>query len=214
MSKRFRVLLVFISLSLTLCIMSNTYSRYVANTTGNLEVLFAKWQILVNNNDITNNTNSIITMAPVMVANDNIASDTIAPSSEGYFDINIDPTNVDVSFNYNISLAVANENMPDLLITKYAVLPSNYVDGDSLTYNPITNNTIAGTMNYDNSITNFNYNEFTIRIYFQWYEGNDERMNDEVDSAVGADAAINDTRFQVTAEIKFEQNVSAVTASE
>lgn len=213
MGKKIRVLLVFISLSLTLCIMSNTYSRYIASTTGNLEVLFAKWQILINDTDITNNVNSKITMAPVMIANSNIASNAIAPSSEGYFDININPTNVDVSFNYNISLAIANENMPDLLITKYAILPSDYVEGNSLTYSPITNNQIAGTMNYNNSVTDFSYSEFTIRIYFQWYEGTDEQMNDTADSSIGADAAINDTKFQVSADITFEQNVTA-TATE
>ena len=52
MSTKFKILAVLVSLSLTLCFMSNTYSRYVANTTGNVEVRFARWQILVNENDI------------------------------------------------------------------------------------------------------------------------------------------------------------------
>ena len=58
MSRKLRILLVFISLSLTLSLMSNTYSRYVADTTSNVEMQFASWQILVNENDITSSTTS------------------------------------------------------------------------------------------------------------------------------------------------------------
>ena len=56
MSIKFKILLVFIPLCLSLCFMSNTYSRYVADTNGNVEMLFAKWQILVNEKDIANNS--------------------------------------------------------------------------------------------------------------------------------------------------------------
>ena len=59
--------------------------------------------------------------------------------SKGYFDIDIDHSNVDVSFNYNITLEVLNENIPDLIITKYAILDSNYDDGDTITYTNINN---------------------------------------------------------------------------
>ena len=47
--------------------MSNTYSRYVANTTGNLDMLFANWQILVNENDILDETSSSIQITPVIL---------------------------------------------------------------------------------------------------------------------------------------------------
>ena len=66
MVKRFRILLIFISLSLSLSLMSNTYSRYVASTTGDLEVIFAKWQILVNDTDITNNSSSQISLKELL----------------------------------------------------------------------------------------------------------------------------------------------------
>lgn len=64
MSRKFKVLLVIISLSLTLSLMSNTYSRYVADTTSDIELQFANWQILVNENDITNNSVSSINIVP------------------------------------------------------------------------------------------------------------------------------------------------------
>ena len=119
MLKKVRVILLFVSLSICLCLMSSTYSRYVADATGNIEVLFANWQILVSNTDITNNSNPTIAFMPIIEENDYVASNTMAPSSKGYFDIDIDPTNVDVSFKYSINLEIENENMPDLMITKY-----------------------------------------------------------------------------------------------
>ena len=131
MNFRIKILLVFIPLSFLLCFMSNTYSRYVANATGDFKMSFAQWQILLNNEDITNSTSSSINLIPVINENNYVKSNKIAPSSTGYFDINIDPTNVDVSFNYSITLKVLNENMPDLMITKYAILDSNYDEKDT-----------------------------------------------------------------------------------
>ena len=108
MNRKFKIILLILSLSLTLSYMSNTYSRYVADATGNLEVLFAKWQILVNGQDIEDQTTSSIRLTPVIDANANVAQGKIAPSSKGHFDIVINPENVDVSFEYAIQLAVLN----------------------------------------------------------------------------------------------------------
>ena len=195
------------SLSLTLGLMSNTYSRYVASTTGDVELAFAKWQILLNNEDITNSTMSTLNITPVIEENQNIENNTVAPSSKGYFDVNIDPTNVGVSFNYSIDLKVLNEDMPDLMITKYAILDNDNIEESEITTTNIESNTIDGTMNFDNITENFAFKPFTIRIYFEWYEGIDEQMNDEQDSKVGIDATINDTKLQLQATINFEQKI-------
>ena len=207
MGKKFKILLLLISSSFTLGLMSNTYSRYVANTTGDVELVFAKWQILVNNEDITNGTTSTLDITPVIEENQNIEDNTIAPSSKGYFDVNIDPSNVGVSFNYKIDLKVLNEDMPDLMITKYAILDKDYIDGDEITTTNIENNIINGTLDFDKETENYKFEPFTIRVYFEWYEGLDEQMNDEQDSKVGNDASINDTKLQIQATINFEQKI-------
>lgn len=205
MSRKFKVLLVIISLSLTLSLMSNTYSRYVADTTSDIELQFANWQILVNENDITNNSVSSINIVPILEENNNIATNSIAPTSKGYFDIEIDPSNVEVSFDYQINFELLNDNMPDLLISKYALLDSNYVEGDSLTTIPITDNQINNLLTYDNSTENFRFEPFKVRIYFEWYEGQDENMNDEADAQIGNEAATNDTKLQIKTTISFSQ---------
>ena len=216
MNFRIKILLVFIPLSFLLCFMSNTYSRYVADTTGNLKMSFAQWQILVNNEDITNKTSSSIVLTPVIDANDYVKSNKIAPSSTGYFDISIDPSNVDVAFNYNISLKVLNENIPDLMITKYAILDNNFdEEKDTITYKNIENNLISGSLDLkdiniatnSDEIKTSNFEPFTIRICFEWYEGQSEKMNDEADTLISVDSENNE--LEIEAKIKFEQKLNS-----
>ena len=132
MTRKIKIILLIFSLSLTMSLMSNTYSRYVVDTTGNVKMEFAKWQILVSNTDITNGTASSIELTPVIDENSHVAKGTIAPTSSGHFDIDINPENVDVSFDYEITLSVLNDNMPDLMITEYSILPSDYIEGKTI----------------------------------------------------------------------------------
>ena len=203
MRTKFKILMVISSLAFTLSLMSNTYSRYVADVDGDIELLFAKWQILVNDSDITNNTTTSINITPVMEENVNVADNTIAPSSKGYFDIEVDPSNVGVSFNYNITLDVVNENLPDLIISKYAILDSDYIEGDQITTTTILNNIINGTVDYTDTLE-----PFKIRVYFEWYEGADEVMDDTTDTNIGYEAALNNTSLLVNATISFEQKIN------
>lgn len=204
MLKKFKVLIVIASLAITLSLMSNTYSRYIASSDGNLEIEFAKWQLLVNNTDITTNTTSNISFEPTIEANENVANNKVAPASTGYFDVEIDPTNVDVSFKYTINLDIENTNIPDLLITKYAIIPNDYLEGDSLKFENIPNNLITNTLTYNQKT----FEKFTIRIYFQWIEGENESMTDIDDTVIGNNAALKDTSFTINANIQFEQIIS------
>lgn len=204
MFKRLRLLVLLSALSVTLGFMSSTYSRYIADANGNIKIGFAKWQIKVNNNDITDSSVSSINIVPVIKENDNIAENTVAPTSSGYFDIVIDPTNVDVSFNYSISIKLLNENMPDLVITEYAIIDETLDENSQITYTPLVDEIISGSFTYSKDTI---YSPFTVRVGFKWYEGDNENMNDEADTAIGKDAAINNSELQIQATIHFEQNI-------
>ena len=207
MLKRIKVILILLVLSVTLSFMSHTYSRYVAESTSNVQVSFAKWQILLNESDITNGTTSNIEITPVVESSTNVKANTIAPSSKGYFDILVNPSNVDVSFDYTLSLQILNDNLPDILISKYAILNEGYKETDTITKLDITDNTITGTFTYDNKTKNFTFKPFTIRVYFEWIEGTNESMNDELDTNIGLDAAQNNTKLQIAANISFKQKL-------
>ena len=203
--KKIQFIIAFIALSICLCLMSSTYSRYVSDANGNIDMMFAKWQLLVNENDITNSSSSEISFVPVIEDNINVADNVVAPSSKGYFDITIDPTNVDMSFKYSIAFENINANIPDLKVTSYVVLPENYIEGDPLTLTAIENNTLNNNVLIDKNIENFTFKPFTIRVYFEWYEGTNETMNDESDTQIGVDAANNNIAFSIKAAISFEQ---------
>lgn len=210
MGKKLCFMLFLISCSFCLCYMSNTYSRYVTGTTSNIDMSFAKWQILVNNQDITNQNNSSISFVPTIEANQNTRTNTIAPTSKGYFDININPENVDVSFRYQIGLSIDNEDIPDLIVTKYAILDEDYQEGDDITYTTLVNNTITNEMLFNNNTANFAFEPFTVRIYFEWLESEDELMDNEDDTEIGVSASEDDLTFTITANTVFEQIVTPV----
>ena len=236
MNKRIKIILILLTLSVTLSFMSDTYSRYIASSDGNvqaefarwqllvnnparrvkppktkkpnIELSFASWQILVNNKDITDGTTSSLEITPVIEASNNIKDNKIAPSSKGYFDILVNPTEVEMSFDYTVNVKVLNENLPDILISKYAILDKNYEEGKTtITKQDIVDNEIKGSLTYDNKTENFKFEEFTIRVYFEWYEGINESMNDEQDTEVAIDVNKNDTKLQIEATIKFEQKI-------
>lgn len=213
MGKKICFILFLISCSFCLCYMSNTYSRYVTGTTSNIDMSFAKWQILVNNQDIADQNNSTISFVPTIEANENTRTNTIAPTSKGYFDININPENVDVSFRYQIDLSIDNEDIPDLMITKYAILDEDYEEGDDITYTTLVNNTITDDMLFDNSTPNFAFQSFTVRIYFEWLENEDELMDNDDDTLIGVSAAEDDLTFTITANTTFEQIISVASSN-
>ena len=210
MKIKLKILFIFIIIAVTVSLMSNTYSRYVADTTGNLEVQFANWKILVNNEDITSQNVSSLELTPVILENSNVAANKLAPSSEGYFDIVIDASNADVSFDYEITLGVLNDNIPDLLISRYAILKSDFVEENNIEMNDIVDNKITGTLKYKNPASGsdevFRFEPFTIRVYFEWYDGETATMSDEMDTQIGVSE---NSVLQIQANIKFVQNVSS-----
>ena len=196
---KLKFLIVCFMLIILVSLMSNTFSKYVSSADGDLNVSFAKWQILVNNLDISEAANSEILFVPVIDSNNEVEENSVAPSSSGYFDIAIDPSNVALSFNYNISFSIENDDIPDLMISEYAILP---VDDSPIEKISLDNNIIEKDMIYDPENP---FKPFTIRLFFKWYEGENELMDDLADTEIGTVAAINDTKLKMKANISFKQ---------
>lgn len=196
---KLKLLIVCFMLIILVSLMSNTFSKYVSSADGDLNVSFAKWQILVNNLDISDAANSEILFVPVIDSNNEVEENSVAPSSSGYFDIAIDPSNVALSFNYNITFSIENDDIPDLMISEYAILP---VDDSPIEKISLDNNIIEKDMIYDSENP---FKPFTIRLFFKWYEGENELMDDLADTEIGTVAAINDTKLKMKANISFKQ---------
>lgn len=196
---KLKLLIVCFMLIILVSLMSNTFSKYVSSADGDLNVSFAKWQILVNNLDISDASNSEILFVPVIDSNNEVEENSVAPSSSGYFDIAIDPSNVALSFNYNITFSIENDDIPDLMISEYAILP---VDDSPIEKISLDSNIIEKDMIYDPENP---FKPFTIRLFFKWYEGENELMDDLADTEIGTVAAINDTKLKMKANISFKQ---------
>ena len=195
---KLKILIVFVIFAFALSIVSNTYSRYVAAAEGNIDLALANWQILLNNEDITNSSSSVGQINPVILENENVANNKLAPSSKGYFDINIDASSVELSFNYNIKIN-KNEILDDLLITKYQIIEED-TNSEETEYIDVVNNEINGTIDYseENAIK-----PFKIRVFFEWFDGDSEESNDENDTEV----VKNNNSLTIAATIKFTQKI-------
>ncbi|MBR3145987.1 MAG: hypothetical protein IKF47_01860 [Bacilli bacterium] len=190
MKKRIKILIAFVALAFSLSIISTTYSRYVADANGDVALTFAKWQILVNDADITSGNVESIDITPTIVENENVASGKLAPSSLGYYDIEIDVSNVETSFDMHITLD--NEDMADLRITSYSI-----DDGEEI---EIEDGQIDESFDYDEDLETIN-----IRIYFEWYDVDDG--DSEMDNEDDTEFVSNNEEITITTNLSFEQRI-------
>ena len=174
-NKYIMLVLSIISIYITLCMGTETYAKYVSSATSTTNTAIARWKILVNNDDITLGSTSTTVITPVFPGSNDISPNVLAPNAEGYFDLAIDATNVDVSFRYTITIA-PNENSPvdEIVATKYVIDGGEEISfGDS--------QSISGTVNLGN-----NTNIINIRVYVKWDDSLNIMTNSEdTDATVG-----------------------------
>lgn len=194
--KKITFILAMISLTICLSIIKTTYAKYLTSASGDASIQIARWKILVNNLDIQKNNELSSVIKPVFEGNENIASNVIAPTAEGYFDIIIDATNTDVSFDYEITTK-KNEtsSVSDLILSAYSI--------DDGTKQNITNK--DGQLKLTNSIK-YNQEKKTIklRIYLKWNddETNGATMNNSSDTTA---TEIDTNQAKTTINVKFIQ---------
>ena len=111
-----------IFLIISLSVIKSTFAKYITSADGDANINIARWKILVNNQDVVQNKELSNVITPVFDGNDNIASNVIAPTAEGYFDILIDASNTDVSLKYEVTTSDNEESaVSDLIISGYSI---------------------------------------------------------------------------------------------
>ena len=111
---RFLILLVFVIVTF------QTLARYISGVQGNAVSPIAKWHILINGEQISNNVNSLNQTISLLNSADDTTS--IDEDDECYFDIVINPSTTEVSIRYTIflDLTAQNNTLPDgTLILRY-----------------------------------------------------------------------------------------------
>ena len=176
-----RKIIFFLALmSLFYCItfMQDTYAKYISSASASANLTIARWNILVNNQDILQNSNFTSTITPQFAGTTNIKSGVIAPTAEGTFQIVLNGTSTDVSFTYTITLEENPYNtVSDLVITKYNI------DGTDYAYDPETPITENILLNAPNKIR-------TITFYVKW---NDDPATQNMNNAQDTQATYNGT---------------------
>ncbi len=174
-----KIIFLIFCVSILLCIltMQETYAKYSTSNNATSNMSIARWRILVNNFDVRNDLSTETVIQPVFSGNNNISDGYIAPTANGYFDILIDATETDVTFDYQISLNQnASNEVVDLAITGYSI-----DNGEVVNYN---NSNIIGTINK----TDANKTK-QIRVFVTWNDGEGSTMNNEADTNTTGDNA-------------------------
>ena len=133
------ILLACVCLILLIFLINQVYAKYLSSAICNASVPISRWNIEVNNNSIKTNSDISASITPVFPGTEHIASNIIAPTAEGYFDLDFDWTNVDVSFKYDVSVTASEDSaVKDIIATGYSI-----DGGDKISF-----------ANYEGAITN------------------------------------------------------------
>ncbi len=171
-----RKIVFFIALiSLLYCVtfMQDTYAKYVSSAVETAELTIARWSILINDQDVVNESNFTDTISPVFAGTSNIKNDVIAPTAQGYFDLVLNGENTDVSFSYTISIDTTDCTVDDLKITGYSI------DGG-------TTQTYSGSSVTGSILLNDVSRTKTIRFFVEW---DDNVSTQTMDNAADTDAS-------------------------
>ena len=169
--KKFILLIILILILLLVFFLIQIFAKYLTSASGDTSMNIARWNILVNDISIKENTDITNTLSPVFPGNENIAPDIIAPTAEGYFDLNFDFSDADVSFEYEITTTVdPNSSVKDLVVTGYSVDDGQKVE--------LTNNSsIKDTILLTDTI-----NTTKIRVFVKWNDGDNASMDNSQDT--------------------------------
>ena len=181
--KKIILVLAFIALGVLIAGSAYTYAKYFTKTTGTMGTKIKQWDILINNETIRNKTtltNSITATFPN--TNGHTAQNKIAPGVEGYFDINIDYSHVELNFQYDLSIK-PNDTIPDIQLTTIEVNgvaadPSQITtDAEGITH-------VTGNINVATATTTSQ----TIKVYVKWVDSaTGPTMDNEADTQATID---------------------------
>lgn len=172
--KKFLLLLIGICICALLFVIVQIYAKYLTSAEGSTELTIANWNIVVNDLSIKNNTDISNSIVPVFPGNEHIASNIIAPTAEGYFDLNFDFSNADVSFQYEITASAdKNSSVKDLVATGYSI-----DDGEKINFeNP--NEPITEIIELSSNIETRK-----IRVYIAWDDSEDSQTMTNSDDTI------------------------------
>ena len=191
-NRKLRLILAFVSLILLIDMVQDTYAKYISSADATSDFTIARWAFLVNNQDVLDDSDFSATILPTFDSNANIASGVIAPTSTGHFEIEVDYSDVGVSFDQVITLSLSDDNtVSDLRFTGYKI-----GNGEVIEFEDETEITATHLLSEQTRTE-------TYTIYIEWYDG----VGEDLDNADDTDASANGVA-SVDVNIQFIQKAS------
>ena len=191
---KIKLALAFLSLFALVNMVQVTYSKYNTAASGDASLSVARWQIAINNQDIIANSSITNVITPTIISNANVKEGVVAPQSVGYFDLVLDYSNVETSFEYTINSSIPlTSGVTDLKVTGYSI------DGGTTTpvSGELTN--LTSTILVSDVVRTR-----TVRVYITWEDSLTETMNNADDT----DATLNNAQAILSVLINFKQITS------
>lgn len=155
-----------------------TYAKYRKKVNGSVNFEMASWHILVNGEDVVGKKELTSKIVPAFPGDEYTKENVIAPGVVGYYDIIIDPSGTDVSFDYTIvSESPSDSSVLDLVTLGYVLNP--VTGNEEIT--PVDATGITGSLEH-------NAAALTIRVFVEWDDSETNIMDNAQDTQVAADA--------------------------
>lgn len=191
MKNKIRILISLIAIILLVLIIRSTYSKYVNQAVGSLMTRVGEWVIRVNGQDIT------LADAPANIVIDSddfvwnwtdvqhVKKPKVAPGMIGSFELEIDPTDTQVSFEYDISIKNPVIQIPgqDDLEIKLAIKSIVETHGRTIEIKEVDGNQVIHRIKPLGEIEEAATAVDTIRVTVEWL---DDGTNDEADRIAGS----------------------------
>ena len=170
LKRKIMFFLALMSLFYCISIIQGTYAKYITTASANANITIARWNILVNDQDIVQNSNFTSTITPEFDGTTNIKEGVLAPTATGSFEVNINGDQTDVSFEYTLDVELSDDNtIDDLEITGYSInggstqrfygsisdiiLLNDYIKSANITFYVRWNDTQTQTMDNEDDTT-------------------------------------------------------------
>lgn len=187
-------LFVLISVLLVSCcgvyLYQDSYAKYKKKVDQSVDISLASWNIKLNNESIAGQQTISGNVTPIFEKTEYVAENVLAPGSNGYFDINIDASEVDVSFSYKLSVVVNDsDKYPDIIAYGYTLNPEDNSATLDIPQDGITGEIVHNT------------NDTYLRIYIKWDDSSMAMMDNSEDTAL----AIANSEITMKATFLFTQ---------
>ena len=188
--KKAFLLLACVWFIISFSMIQTTYAKYVTNLSANANIAISYWNIIVNTQDIIENSDLSGYMTSVIPKSTYSKADVIVPGATGYFDLSIDSSNVNVPFTITVNSSI---NESSSLTTDFVVSGYSLDNGTTIT------DLADGETSFSHDIAK-DVDSTIIRVYTTWL---DDGLDSKEDTALG----ISGGTAILDVNLKFEQIV-------